>query len=246
MNDKTVIDFLLFSCVGITLDDDKDVIIKQIVNRAYRDASSHVLSVKDESINCKSDAKDIVINFLNEIVKNDFRKTHNEKATELVDKFNGKTNDGYEFTYGVAQKWLNMSVKYLLLVYKLLDNYNKNHELFLHYKDCIISIEQNCDIPIDDFILEAVSQTERKKRKIDDGLFLEIAPKNGNDLVYYTSGKYLSWSNYNSSCDEWDKGNDNYHALQKQIKKKIILKENESVLDWENRVWINVAKNRNK
>lgn len=45
---KNAIDFLLFSYFGITLESKQIEILSAVIDRAYRDASSHVLSLKDE------------------------------------------------------------------------------------------------------------------------------------------------------------------------------------------------------
>lgn len=50
MGSKHAIDFLLYSYFGITLDSGAEEVLCAAIDRAYRDASSHVLSVKDESV----------------------------------------------------------------------------------------------------------------------------------------------------------------------------------------------------
>ena len=49
MKKENAINFLLFGYFGITLENSKDDIISAAINRAYRDAASHVLSLKDDS-----------------------------------------------------------------------------------------------------------------------------------------------------------------------------------------------------
>lgn len=49
MKKENAVNFLLFSYFGITLENSKDDIISAAINRAYRDAASHVLSLKDDS-----------------------------------------------------------------------------------------------------------------------------------------------------------------------------------------------------
>ena len=48
MKKETAINFLLYSYFGITLDSVPDKIVDAAINRAYRDASSHVLALTDK------------------------------------------------------------------------------------------------------------------------------------------------------------------------------------------------------
>ena len=53
MENKNAINFLLYSYFGITLDSSADEVLCAAIDRAYRDASSHVLSIKDEDTKLK-------------------------------------------------------------------------------------------------------------------------------------------------------------------------------------------------
>ena len=45
---ENAVEFMLYSCCGIELDDEASDILQKIVARAYRDAASHVLSVEKD------------------------------------------------------------------------------------------------------------------------------------------------------------------------------------------------------
>ena len=244
MKIENAIDFLLFAYFGITLDDENDIITDKIIDRAYRDASSRVLSVNEGNENCKDDAKKHIKCFLENIKTNDFQQMHNNCATELVKLYEGKTDSEHKFTYGIAQKWLNMSVKYLVIVLKILEEQNAKSSFFKSYKDCVLSFETNCDVPIDDYILEVVSLS--KKKKFENGLSLKIASQKGDENVTYGSGKYKRWSKYEFDHNTWLEQNDDYHKLQQEIKNEARLTEGDSILDWENKAWIEVAKKRKR
>lgn len=250
MKEKTAIDFLLFSCVGITLDDDKDTIIKQIIKRAYRDASSHVLSVYEKKKDsCYKKAEQCICCFLNNIRNGDFREQHTCAANSLMGIYKGNTAKEHRFTLGIAQKWLNMSVKYLFVVYTILKQYNEGSGFLDYYRKSINDIEQNCDIPIDSFILEAVSR-KAENTTIKNALGIKIPAKSGDTMVTFTSGNSLAWSKYDNGLDEWkedESGNYNskYHQLQNDIKDQLG-KDNKKQVEWENAAWIEVAKKRGR
>lgn len=247
MRIDSALNFMLFAYFGITLGDESKTIIDGIISRAYRDASGHVLSVKEDNKSYKNDAKEYIECFLDSIKNNDFNELHKNCAKELVTLYKDSTNEGYEFTYGVAQKWLNMSVKYLIIAFKIIESHNESNEFVQEYKSYISNIEKSCDVPIDDYMLQAVSQTERTQNRIETGLDLRIAPNDkykSKGKVTYGSGNYLKWSNYNFNDEDWLEEKDYYHELQTEIKNNITVNSEQSVLDWENETWIQVAKKR--
>ena len=238
MEIENAIDFLLFTYFGITLDDNDDkLILDKIVDRAYRDASSRVLSVKEGNEKCKDSAKEHIKCFLNNIKNYNFQELHKNCALELIEIYKDKTNDDYEFTYGIAQKWLNMSVKYLIIIAKVLEKYNSENEFYKSYKDYISSIEKNCDVPIDDYILEAAWSLEKENDKFQNKKIKFPLKKN---KCKTKAGKYNS-----EKIDRWSswKEPQRYKDFQTSLKSFI---EEDKPLDWENKAWIKVAKNRDK
>lgn len=94
----------------------------------------------------------------------DFDKWHKAKCEEIINFMNNsidKSNTEIlkeKFTVGQAQKWVNMTLKYLLLLDALPDNIDEND---LH-------------IPIDSYIIEIAYDN---KNKFDNALGLEEKPK---------------------------------------------------------------------
>ena len=48
LKSKNAVEFMLYSCCGITLNDTVELMLQKIVARAYRDAASHVLSIEED------------------------------------------------------------------------------------------------------------------------------------------------------------------------------------------------------
>lgn len=237
MKKENAINFLLFGYFGITLENSKDDIISAAINRAYRDAASHVLSLKDDFKKDTEKGQDLFAKagelikvFIKDVLNNDTQNKLNKKEYDekhknlcdtLISKYKGCTNSGYEFSYGIAQKWVNMTMKYLGVILMIFSEYNNSHDFVKTYKDSFRAIEHFLHVPIDGYILEYVSN--KKYSNVEP---IEIAKKENNNN--------LAWSKYEE---------ENYKTLQKNIKEKFI-KEKTSPLDWENEAWIKVAQNK--
>lgn len=237
MKKENAVNFLLFGYFGITLENSKDDIISAAINRAYRDAASHVLSLKDDF---KKDTekgqdlfakagelikvfiKDVLNNGTqNKLNKKEYDEKHKNLCDTLISKYKGCTNSGYEFSYGIAQKWVNMTMKYLGVILMIFSEYNNSHDFVKTYKDSFRAIEHFLHVPIDGYILEYVSN-----KKYSNVESIEIAKKENNNN--------LAWSKYEE---------DDYQKLQISIK-EMYINEPTFPLDWENEAWIKVAKSK--
>ncbi len=140
--------FLLWSYFGISVEElgkneeaIQEKLIEAAILRAYRDASSHVLSVKPDY---KDDLKKQGIAEIKKFVSNLYDtidtwhaktdRTKEEKRSlydelhrgvckQLVNIYTDESHYAtpkYRFSYGIAQKWVNMSTKYIYILYDLL------------------------------------------------------------------------------------------------------------------------------
>lgn len=224
---QNLYDFLLFSYFGITVDSDADEVISACIRRAYRDAASHVLTVKDEIVTDKqlldtagieSTAKDRSLKtvlkeigvkkirtFIGELsckTKESYDTKHGELCKDLVGLYKDHCNNERCFTCGVAQKWVNMSVKYLWLFSLLPDGLDKN----LH-------------IPLDSYIIKIA---KADSEKMSHGL--KISESKTIDCAW-------------SKISDYDK----YKEYQDTIREKID-ESYASPLDWECPAWIEASK----
>lgn len=74
------------------------------------------------------------------ITNNDFNKQHEEVCKELIEV------SFFTMNYGQAQKWVNMSIKYLFIYEEILPS---NHR--------IIKLLDNLHVPVDNVVLELLS-----------------------------------------------------------------------------------------
>ena len=152
-------DFFLYTYFGIKNCDDisYEDICKKCSERAYLDLARTIRfskSTKDIDEMKKEEAKNY-IKKKNELIKNikssifesikvidenKFNCWHKDTCEKIINSFKNSEllNENFTFTYGQAQKWLNMTLKYVWLLGKL----PKNIKNVLH-------------VPVDSYIIEA-------------------------------------------------------------------------------------------
>ena len=172
-DNKKLMDFLLYSYFGFSSGDLDQTRKEKCSYRAYLDlartvkyfySSTELEKAKpgtDEyafiSVQ-KNRIKDIC-SWLIESIESypnhsgDFDAWHKSECTQIIDQMNVPYNKKdflkVGFTYGQAQKWVNMTLKYLWLLDMLPNGLS---EAELH-------------VPVDSFILEALKETQRFKTK---------------------------------------------------------------------------------
>lgn len=131
-------------------------LIELAMTKAYRDLMRTIRSFATNVNNnrIKTNARSFIKESINKIIKSNittqeqFDKLHQEVCENLIEKF----EDQY-FTIGQAQKWINMTFKYLHL---------------LEYKD-ITNIYEFCHIPIDSYMLNITNyQMSKPWSKLND------------------------------------------------------------------------------
>lgn len=163
MHNEELYNFLIYSVFGI-VDEDENLDKKiKCAHRAYRDlartlrykySSSELEHAKKDPDVAKfkkdrdSWVKEICEELINSIEgfpkDGDFNQWHKDKCGELIKKTKGKDlfKEGHSFTWGHAQKWLNMTLKYLWLMDLLPEEISPRS---LH-------------VPIDSYILDALKE----------------------------------------------------------------------------------------
>ena len=135
-----------------------------------------------------------------------------------------KPKDGFDkFYFGQAQKWVNMTLKYLYLL-------------------GLIDSDDNLPIPIDSYIIDATWEIE------NFSLPLPLKDKESTNRKYKynkPSDYVVAWSKWtNKLINKKDKGE--YDLLQEKIEKivKSDGKNYKTPLDWEHENWIRIAEKR--
>lgn len=165
---KELMDFLLFSYFGIIpesiyndpeypkngFDSYKDYCTKMVIIKAYDDATNEgaynalfkkeildMGDLKDKSNKVKKEAAKVLLSAITKLEEiEDFDSWHNKLCNDIVKRYSEVNYVQTLFSYGNAQKWVNMSLKYLWLLGLL--------------PDCIK--EDYLHIPIDSYIIDAL------------------------------------------------------------------------------------------
>ena len=196
-----ILNFLYYNLLGITIEEIKnksdEYIIKKCANRAYLDLC-RTLKFTEEYNNSKVRFSEYIINnvIINEI-KNLLKKCgtsvintegfdcwHNELCENINKKANeynylvcDSSDNNKKFHYGQAQKWVNMTLKYMFITEK--------------WPECFENIKCFLHAPIDNYILEGVWN----EKWID---VLEIVNIKEFDVEKkFDSDKFKPWSKWN-------------------------------------------------
>ena len=149
----------------------RDYCIKMVIIKAYEDATGQgaynalftqknlgekLAGMKDKSKEVKKEAATYIFNQIKDLASlNDYDTWHYEVCKELVEKYyiDIKNKDGNFFTYGNAQKWVNMTMKYLWLLGWLPDGVK----------------EEKLHIPIDSYMIDALWKNKNVDLPLDKG-----------------------------------------------------------------------------
>ena len=217
-----VLEFLKYAYFNITKGDSMNDILRKCANKAYMDLC-RTIRFKTEDGNIKAEYKtkicDMLVNnydALTDAVKSSvdkqtvFDKEHNRICEEIIKTY----SEISEFTYGQAQKWLNMMLKYVLLIEE-----NSALKSYLH-------------IPVDSYIMQSVGSDNPKLKYC---LKLECIPQKNCTVDKYSESTSKPWS-------KWDY--EEYIAFQNSIRTAIAESDYNSPIEWENEAWIEVAEYR--
>lgn len=234
-------DFLFFSYFGFTSDDiekeDIHEVIKKCADRAYLDLN-RTLKVKDKKTEAKEvreQISDKLSEWINDWILNEYEKPgydYDRQHSKICRDICRDICSCKEiiFTYGQAQKWLNMTMKYLVVIHAITD----------------IKLIKMLHIPVDSYILQAAWEEEDSgedytKKKIKFPL-TERQRKDGKSGEF-SDDKVVAWSKWDFNGDQ-SKECKEYKDFQESIKD--YLGDKEFPLQWEGCAWIKVAKKRNK
>ena len=222
-NNKKLLSFLVYSYFGCGISDPAEDKKQKCARRAYLDlartvkyqySSSELDKAKKgpELYEYKNERNakisDVCKNLIGSIEKcpdgnANFDLWHKKECETIQDEMNGVVKGEKllkkDFTFGQAQKWVNMTLKYMWLLDMLPEGIS----------------EEDLHVPIDSFILEALTNICK-------------------DGTYKYNGE--AWSRLTT---------DKYDTIQKEIRNIAKEKEINAPIEWENTAWIDVAKTRN-
>ena len=186
------INFLLFSYLGITLESEPDDVMDKAISKAYNDATrqgafntqlTYELKEKIEKVKNSSGDKEnnlgenlITENVLalintshKKIDKEYFNSWHCSLCHKLINCYETALESDEYFTYGNAQKWVNMTMKYLYLIYSIFSVYAESNNKFVDScGEHIDKISKFLHVPVDSYIIESVWDNESIKLPLNE------------------------------------------------------------------------------
>lgn len=155
----------------------------------------------------------------------EFTDWHKSVCKKLIDYYsnnklvkkenNRRTEQPAKLTYGQAQKWLNMTLKYLWLLNRLKLINDENTIAFIN------TYEKSFHVPLDSYILRYVAKQDKSNSN-------RFSSSNNNGLKSNTDfNKY--WDLFGSAWSHID-NQDEYYRYQKKLTEAIL---SGSPLEWE-------------
>ena len=221
LRQENALSFMLFSYFGTANMNDHAGVVNAAIDRAYRDAASHVLSFENEEdkLNAKKAAKNAIADAVEALKQ--WQKSYDCWHKDICDKlmciYKGFAyKEGYAFSVGIAQKWINMTMKYLYVLYYFCLAHGQEDSGFqLEYGQMISRYASDFHVPIDKVIINAAEK--------DFGI----------------TRPSTSWSKIDSY--------DEYKKFEDDIKSHDRFKQNDTIavryspIDWEGPAWIKYA-----
>lgn len=186
-------EFLWYSYFNRRYDELSDNVaeaMKVCADRAYLDLCRTLrFSTKDESNTAfRDDVVNIIVQNINDLIsdRDEFDTRHNELCEKIIETANSQNVLSADFTYGQAQKWLNMTLKYMLLM-----NF---------WSDKLKTVSDILHIPVDSYIIEAaekylkIKMSSKAWSKWDKDEYIDFQEKIRNALVGAETP--MEWENH--------------------------------------------------
>ncbi len=232
MKKNNGIEFLLYSYFKIELNATKDEIIKSAIKKAYTDATNQgayntkliKASQKDSSVCARNNGEKVIKSFIEQSLNViDYDDLHNKTCAKLCMIYGT-----LPFTYGNAQKWINMTMKNLYVISLIFcECCEPQDDNLVEFCKDILSISYKLHVPIDNFILQAIQDSIGVNAK-ENTLKGKVTTVAKNEQYKFNGS---SWS-------KLDK--ENYETIQQELKKII----SGVPIEWECMAWIEIAKKR--
>lgn len=248
--EQVAMQFMLYAYFKLDINATEDEIVQKALDRAYSDATNEgayntrlyddmknpAETEKKERKAASDQVRDQAAEHIRSLLKSlsscenmeDFDTEHTKACQALVEDYE-KALGAQKFTYGNAQKWVNMSLKYLYLLGGALHACGRSVDFQKGINRCIAWLH----VPIDSYIMEALYQE------------VELPLRNANVAYSKVRSKetYSSVTNYLQPWSKWTE--DQYVGAYDNIRQYAKNKgTDDCALVWENDAWIAVAKKR--
>lgn len=248
MKYEMALQFLFFSYFHVDLRDieqinNKDILLEVAINRAYIDATQQGAydalfqreekAVKKISEKARCESGKELKTRLKELSgidnSQEYDSWHENICDQIVMNYATLLKEycaEEKFSYGNAQKWVNMTIKYLYIMCGVFD---ENTVFWQEIGKDIMAVAPFHHAPVDRNIIRAAWEANVKLPLKPDKLC-----KSG-ERGKYDDQKVKAWSS-------WKK--DDYKEFYKSLRINVLNSAKGYPLDWENEKWLEFAKNK--
>lgn len=236
---KNSVELLLWTYFNLTFDDGKKAsnVLNRCIEKAYFDATQQGAyntqipeDKKEASKAAKEKGIEILASKTNDLLtaKWDFDQWHKDICNALEHNYEELLST-YLFSYGNAQKWVNMTLKYVYTLYWLYHAFSPKCEFCVKYGALIDNYAHCFHIPVDSFMIEALWREKE--------IALPLKGKASRSKEYKNPSEYVKpWSKWSEQ---------EYKDFQKSVRdhaETVLGKKNQ--LEWEGPEWIKIAQGR--
>lgn len=234
---NNAVNFLLYSYFKVYLKSSCQEVFNSAIAKAYSDAvgqGAFNTIVSKESKELLSEVRqkaflkmDIILksHLHSGVFENDW---HEKWCREIVDIFSSiKTSKGDKaFTYGNAQKWINMTLKNMYIMAYFFKC--ENSEVKSDWCDIVLDNASCYHIPLDSYILKAAYEFDSMQNRI------KVRGKKNLEYRIIADEKEYCWS----TIPNYEIYSEFQNSFADAVKEKYKL----NPLDWECGAWISTAK----
>ena len=243
---RNAVEFLLFSYFGLCFEDSAKHIVEKALDLGYNDATNqgayNALNKNDDSEskkNARAQIYEQVDSFFSDNNTEEYDDWHSELCSSLVEKYKKVLVCGnvQAFSYGNAQKWVNMTMKYLYILRTIYESFAPNNEFCNEKYARIKGDAHNLHAPIDRFIINAVVS------EFDKDVKLPLCANNKKEIQEYSNPAehVVPWSSWTNSGTSENNIDGDYNSFQESLRVALD-KKDLSRIDWEGPAWIAQAK----
>lgn len=236
--------YLLYSHYGIKENDTITEIIVRAAKKSYQEFCRRVSFEKNIPMNDRRTFEFEVEKLLSntipgllEIITNEdenqelFDKKHNEICEAIINIYSEVGGQ----SYGIAQRWLNLTLMNLVVIFSNLET---------DYLSTILDAKKYFHVPVEQYLLEAA--TTRYKDRFQHGLNLKYAPLKHDKADSYQMDWFCAGKTQPFEYWEYPEYIEFQYAVRSKIKDSSINYDYNDSLDWAFNAFLEVSQSRNK
>lgn len=205
---RDAVDFLMWSYFNLTLDDGENTprILSVCIRNAYLDATQQGAyntlidkndsDLKESSQKAEIEAGKKLLTQIQELAESKevtFDNWHKTTCNNIKGDYAKVNGDCERFSYGNAQKWVNMTLKYIYILYWIYQSVSPGCKFCEVCGEIVKKYAEELHVPIDSFIIEAFSlKNDKAWSKWSDSEYQSFRKVHGEKGLDWESSAWLA------------------------------------------------------